>query len=568
MKVTMDTNHNSVQERYLSLFQEVTHTLTSTFDVETVLNLIVEKIPTVLGLDAATVRLLDPHDNRLQLVAAHGLGREYLNRGPIDAEKSVITALTGKPVAVLDATTDPCNLYSRYARKEGVKSILVTPIVFQEQVRGVLRLISRTPRRFKKSEIAFVKALAEQCGIAIENARIHGDNMRQLSYFKTLNEIGKAINSTLQLDEVLDMIVKELPRVMELKGCSIRLLDPVSGRLQLMASSGLSQCYLERGSIDDDISTRHTLRGESVFIFDAARDPRIRYPEETRLEGVGSILAIPIVVEKKIIGILRLLTSQQRRFTDAEVSFARAIGEQGGIAIRNSINFEKKMALVAQLERHEQFLQNIFDGLKADLFVLDSDYRIVMVNKVFLKNHAMEESQVIGRHFDKILRIGESREKLLRRLQRGVKTVSFTRKVVDDTGEFYLEVMATPMYRHHDDAQIDFIIGTIRDITDHVRLRKELRNRERLQGVVEMAGTVAHELNNPLAIVLSAARLMKKDLQVSGQSLDDLEIITRNLDRLSVLIGRMTRITEYKSKRYLPGVDIIDMDTACGTKKA
>ncbi|MCP4118737.1 MAG: GAF domain-containing protein [Desulfobacteraceae bacterium] len=562
----MDTNNNTVQDRYLSLFQEVTHTLTSTFDVETVLHLIVEKIPTVLGLDAATVRLLDPRENRLQLVAAHGLGREYLNRGPIDAEKSVVTALTGKPVAVFDATTDPCNLYARYAIKEGVKSILVTPIVFQQQVRGVLRLISRTPRRFKKSEIAFVKALAEQCGIAIENARIHGDNLRQLSYFKTLNEIGKAINATLQLDEVLDMIVKELPRVMELKGCSIRLLDPVSGRLRLMASSGLSRRYLERGSIDDDVSTRHALRGESMFIFDAARDPKIRYPEETRREQVGSILAIPIVVEKKIIGILRLLTSRKRRFTDAEVSFAMAIGEQGGIAIRNSMNFEKKMALVAQLERHEQFLQNIFDGLKADLFVLDSDYRIVMVNKVFLKNHGMEESQVIGRHFGKILRIGEAREKLLRRLKQGTQTVSFTSKVADDTGGFYLEVMATPMYRHHDDGRIDFIIGTIRDITDHVRLRKELRNRERLQGVVEMAGTVAHELNNPLAIVLSAARLLKKDLQGSGQSFEDLEIIMRNLDRLSVLIERMTRITEYKSKRYLSGVDIIDMDTACGKK--
>ncbi|MBI9088821.1 MAG: GAF domain-containing protein [Desulfobacterium sp.] len=562
----LSSSHNSVQDRYLSLFQEVTHALTSTFDVEAVLNLIVEKIPTVLGLDAATVRLLDPQENRLQLVAAHGLGQDYLNRGPIDAEKSVVTALTGKPVAVWDATTDPCTRYAKYARKEGVKSILVTPIVFHQQVRGVLRLISRTPHRFKKSEISFVKALAQQCGIAIENARIHGDSMRQLSYFKTLNEIGKAINGTLQLDEVLDMIVKELPRVMELKGCSIRLLDPVSDRLQLMASSGLSRRYLERGSIDDDISTRHALRGESVFIFDATRDPRIRYPEETRREQVGSILAIPIVVDKKIIGILRLLTSQKRRFSDAEVSFAMAIGEQGGIAIRNSMNFEKKMALVAQLERHEQFLQNIFDGLKADLFVLDSDYRIVMVNKVFLKNHAMAEPQVIGRHFDKILRIGESREKLLRRLKEGAKTVSFTTKVADDTGEFYLEVMATPMYRHHDDGQIDFIIGTIRDITDHVRLRKELRNRERLQGVVEMAGTVAHELNNPLAIVLSAATLMKKDLQASGQALEDLEIITRNLDRLSVLISRMTRITEYKSKRYLSGVDIIDMDTSWGNK--
>ncbi len=92
---------------FLHLFQKVTRMITSTLDVEKVLKLIVQKVPEVLGVDAATIRLLDSAGERLLLVASHGLSREYLNRGPIDAEQSVTKALAGTPVTIPDVLSNP-----------------------------------------------------------------------------------------------------------------------------------------------------------------------------------------------------------------------------------------------------------------------------------------------------------------------------------------------------------------------------------------------------------------------------------------------------------------------------
>ena len=548
------------QERYLELFQEITRMITSTLDVDGLLDLIVKKIPQVMGVDAATIRLMDPPEKKLLLVAASGLSRKYLHRGPVDSEKSVTQAMAGRPVAIYDAATDPRVAYPKQAQKEGVKSILVAPIVYRGKVRGVLRLLTRVPRRFEKREIDFVTALAEQCGIAIENARAYDTQKRQLGYFTTLYEIGKALNATLQLNEVLDLIVDKLPVVMDLKGCTIRLLDPDKGHLELRAASGLSREYLDRGSIDDEIGTHKALRGEPVFIFDATADPRIQYPAEAEKEGVGSILAIPIIVRQRIIGVLRLLTGHKRYFNDAEINFAMAMGEQGGIAIQNAINYRKIMDLVTELEQHEEFLQKILDSLNADLFVIDKDLRITMVNRIFLKNHGLEESQIMGRPIYKILRVGETPENLHQLLDHHSGIVTFTRKAPRGDQDRYLEVMAVPINLYENDDKTDFIVGTIRDVSAHIRLKKELRTRERLQGVIEMAGAVAHELNNPLSIVLITAELLRRDLFRAGQSTEDLESMIKNLNRMSDLIKKMTHITQYKAKKYVGGTNIIDLD--------
>ena len=247
---------------FLHLFQKITRMITSTLDVEKVLNVIVQKVPEVIGVDAATIRLLDPAGEKLLLVASCGLSQEYLNRGPIDAEQSVSKALAGTPVAIYDALSYPHIQYPEAIQKEGIKSLLIAPVIMKDKIAGVLRLLSKKPRQFKNNEIEFIAALAEQCGIAIENARVYEEQNRQIRYLKSLEEIGKVINSTFQLQEVLDFIVAKIPEVMNLKGCTIRLLDPVKGHLDLVAASGLSEEYLGRGSIDDEF-----INGASAEVF-------------------------------------------------------------------------------------------------------------------------------------------------------------------------------------------------------------------------------------------------------------------------------------------------------------
>lgn len=336
-----DSNAVRKKTTFLDLFIEVTKAITSCLDLDEVFRLITQKIPEIVHVDAASVRLLDGSGTRLILRAASGLSEAYLNRGPIDTEEPIFKALGGEPIFIADAPRDARIKYPEATRQEGIQSILVVPIPIRGRINGVLRLITKSPRSYDQDEINFLTALGEQCGIAIENARTFQEQQAQLNYFKAIHAIGKMINSTYELDKILDFIVTHLPVVMNLKGATIRLFDENKGKLELKAAYGLSKSYLERGPLDEELATYYIKEGEPVVIPDARIDFHTIYHKEAESEGISSILAVPITVQDEIIGILRLLTAEVRYFTHADVNFAMAVAEQSGVAIQRAIDYSK-----------------------------------------------------------------------------------------------------------------------------------------------------------------------------------------------------------------------------------
>ena len=333
--------HAQRKATYLDLFVEVTKAVTASRQLDEVFELIVRKIPEIMDVDAATIRLLDPSGKNLVLRGASGLSEAYLNRGPIDTEEPVFKALKGDPMVIEDAGNDPKIDYPEATKNEGIHTILVVPIPIRGEINGILRLLTKSPRSFQQDEIDFVAALGEQCGIAIENARIFEEQQVQLNYFDTIHAIGKAINSTYELDTILDMIVTRLPEVMNLKAATIRLIEEQKGTLELKAAHGLSKTYLERGPLDEELATYYLKQGEPIFIPDAKKDIHTKYHKEAELEGIGSILAVPITFQDEVIGILRLLTEEVRHFSHADINFALAIAEQSGVAIQRAIDYSR-----------------------------------------------------------------------------------------------------------------------------------------------------------------------------------------------------------------------------------
>ena len=323
---------------YLQLFIDVTKAITASLALDEVFGLITQKIPAILNVDAATIRLLNPAGKRLKLLAAHGLSDAYLNRGAIDKEEPVFKALKGEPLVIEDAGNDPRINYPEETRREGIQTILVVPIPIRGKINGVLRLLSKSPRAFDPDEIKFAAAIGEQCGIAIENARAFEEQQQQLNYFKAICKIAKTINATYDLDTILDLIVTRVPAVMNLKAATIRLIETKKGVLKLKAAHGLSRQYLERGPLDDELATHYVRQGDPVLISDASKDIHTIYHKEAESEGIGSILAVPISVQNDIIGVLRLLTEEIRYFSDAEINFAMAVAEHGGLAIQRAID--------------------------------------------------------------------------------------------------------------------------------------------------------------------------------------------------------------------------------------
>ena len=164
---------------------------------------------------------------------------------------------------------------------------------------------------------------------------------KDMKYFKLFRNVCKTINSSLNLKEVLDLITKNVVNVLKVKACTVFLLDRERERLEVSATCGLSDTYLKKGTLNADKSIAESLDGKSVLVYDATKDSRIQYPEEAKREGIAAILSVPIPVKGKVIGVLRIYTSQSRKFSDDEIEFVSGLAEMGGIAIVNAKMYKK-----------------------------------------------------------------------------------------------------------------------------------------------------------------------------------------------------------------------------------
>ena len=547
----------STARDYLAVYEEITRLTSMVHDPQLVMELVVERLPELLAVDAATIRLLDKNSGTFVLKATWGVSDEYLARTTIDSQEVMAALRQGVPKATtdLEAALDPESL--AIIRREGVKSVMSVPILFKQQVIGVLRLLSRNKRSFVESEVAFVMSLAAQLGIALTNSRLFQEMEHQVHFLRELRAISRLVNSTLDLEEIIRAIVEKLPGVMGVKGCTIRLLLPATNRLQLMASSGVSQAYLDRGSIKGEDSIFKVLKGQPVAIYDATTDPRVDFHQAIRDEGIKSILAVPITDGTEVIGVLRLLTKEHRSFGESEIDFAVAVAEEGGNAIQKARTYRKITLLFNQIEEQERFLSNILDCIRPQLLVIDRNRRVVMANRAFLQADGRKEEEVLGIDYSRLCRAGEDGEPCpVDQVLRSKRMASIYQQVDREGISRWYERTATPMLNA--EGELEFVIEVIRDITAQRRLEAEQARRGKLEGVVELAGTVAHEINSPLFAALGTAQLLETDVTDPDQ-VADIQTIIRNLKSIGELTAKMTAMTGYTSREYVGETRIINL---------
>jgi signal transduction protein with GAF and PtsI domain len=161
---------------YYEALYNVAKAVSSSLDLQQVLDSVVTAAAWAVGAKACIVRLIAHDRDELLATAAHGLSHEYLQKGSVGLSKSgtdreVMT--TGKPVHVLDIATDPRVQYPDESKKEGLASALVLPLMVEGKSIGVMRYYTRFPREFDVDEVEFLSAVASLSALAIENARVH-----------------------------------------------------------------------------------------------------------------------------------------------------------------------------------------------------------------------------------------------------------------------------------------------------------------------------------------------------------------------------------------------------------
>ncbi len=561
----MNSENRQKERDYLEVFQEVTRLISMVHDPQQVMDLVVRRLPGLMEVDAATIRLLDAGTDTFVLGAAWGLSDEYLSRTTIDSREVMARLMEGRPTAREDIAHCSDRDYREYVSREGVKSAMSLPILYKERVVGLLRLLTKDKRKFSESEMGFAMSLAEQVGIALSNSHMIQEMENRINFFGALRQISKLVNSTLDLDVILNAIVEKLPKLLNVKGCTIRLLHPATNRLELVAASGLSSGYLGRGSISREDSVFKVLKGEPVSIYDAESDPRVDFHDAIRREGIKSILAVPIKNDREVIGVLRLLAAEHHFFTAGETAFSLAVAEEGGNAIEKARTYRKITLLFKQIEEQERFLQTLVDSLWMQLLVVDPNKRVIMANRRFLEENHILEQDVVGRFYHAVApwQSATVPDSPLDSVLGNLIPVTKVDRCDTDNGPRWYEHHLLPLFDSDD--KVSFIIEAVRDITDQRLLEKEKMARMKLEGVIEMAGTAAHELNSPLFAALGTAQLIKDDLQPPEMA-EEMETIIRNMKTMRDLIRKMTAATGFESREYVGDTRIVtlknDEDTA------
>ena len=152
----------------------ITKAISTIQDPEEIVLITVEGVTHALNVKGCALFLFSEKHDELRLAGYYGLSDEYIDKGPISAIRSIASALEDRqPVAIFDVSDDPRIQYPEAAIKEGISSILSTPIIIGDQLIGCLRVYTAEPWEFTLNDVNFVQAVAQVVGMGMEMCRVN-----------------------------------------------------------------------------------------------------------------------------------------------------------------------------------------------------------------------------------------------------------------------------------------------------------------------------------------------------------------------------------------------------------
>ncbi len=327
---------------YLKPFMEVSRALGFGVDQGSMMSLIARRIVETLGIKGCVIKMKSAANGALELAAGYGLSELFLFARPENLTRSICFQMPDE-VQCFPTAQDFDELAEHEAMMiEGIRAAAVAPIEARQEPIGLVALFADTPREFSTDELNFATALVTEGLLCILwKQDLEKAVERERRYFKDFHEISSAIHSTLTVNKVLELIVTKITDRLGAKGSSIRLLDTKTRELYLAQSYGMSQEFLNKGTVDAQRSIAENMAGKIVVIEDVYTDPRLQYRPAVIQEGIRKILSIPLTVRNKVMGVLRIYSGERPSFTEQEIQFAQLIAQQCALAIDNAKLYQR-----------------------------------------------------------------------------------------------------------------------------------------------------------------------------------------------------------------------------------
>ena len=222
-----------------------------------------------------------------------------------------------------------------------VKAWLGVPIVMNERTLGVMAVQSTDqPNAYNESHREILVAIATQTATAIRNSQMYMAVRHQTTHLSILNSILSAINSTLDLEHMLNIIVTSVGQVMGNQKAAIYLVEDSGQTVRLAAAHNLSQDYISQSQhIPLGVNERSVVIAtqDTLIVTDARTDSRMQPFRETfAAEGVRAFADVPLRVQSQAIGSLTVYYAEPHHFTVTELTELTTFANQAAIAVSNA----------------------------------------------------------------------------------------------------------------------------------------------------------------------------------------------------------------------------------------
>lgn len=342
----------------LTVINTIADSIYRSLDVQTIIEKSLDSIVAYTHVPAAAILSLDEARQVLEIMSPRGFAPDTLRVGsvlPVEGSLSGIAVKRREIVISTELLQDDraVPVVLEQLEKQDLTFAVIVPLLFQEKVVGTLNLIFDKPHDLPPSERETLLAIGNTIALAVTNARyveqIKAEiqvreraeyaERRQRILAQTLASTASVINSTLELDQVLDAIMASIESVIAYDTCNIMLIK--DGVAQIVRGRGFEDYGIEA----DIIGLRFTIKDTpNLRDMAATREPYLIGDTRTHpewivielVEWVASYLGVPIEIDDEVIGILNMDSAEAHAFTQADTRIIQAFADQAAIAIRNA----------------------------------------------------------------------------------------------------------------------------------------------------------------------------------------------------------------------------------------
>jgi len=428
---------------------------------------------------------------------------------------------------------------------------LALPLQLEGDIIGLVELYDRrASRQFSPEEMQLCQALAHQTALAMERIRLFNETRQRLSEVSALYMLANEIATNLDMDEVLDAIVRAIRRALGCRGCCIFLLDETGQTLEIKAAAGLKPEWRNaaRLRLGEGIAGRAAFEARSVYMTDTLQDPGyIFFDPEVR-----SLLAVPMLVKGRVIGVINVDERVPDAFGPDQERLLTIAAAQAAIAIENARLFS---VMLSEKKRTDAIIRYMADGL----LMLDRYGVVVSCNPAMATMLGMRQENILGQpavapETDSRLRAicepGSVKE------HTGVLAHEIDIPQAGSGGESLrprrLRIFATPV--NDETGQPLGEVRVVHDVTKEREL-EEMKD--------EFFSTISHDLRTPLFSIQGFVRLI-----LNGEVPDEktqrefLGIIDQQAEQLAQLVNNLLNISRLESGKLemeCVSVQLLDM---------